>query len=104
MEELKLVNGKAVMDSRDVAEAIDKKHSNLMRDISQYVSDISTDSKLNPSNSFIESKYQDAKGEFRKCYLLTKQGCKFVTKLDPITATALCVLAFVIGYLMGYVV
>lgn len=25
-------------------------------------------------------------------------------KLDPITVTALCVLAFTIGYLMGYVV
>ena len=24
-------------------------------------------------------------------------------KLDPITVTALCVLAFVIGYLIGYV-
>lgn len=25
-------------------------------------------------------------------------------KLDPITVTALCVLAFVVGYLVGYVV
>lgn len=80
MNELKVkqLDGQAVMDSRDVAEAIDKKHSNLMRDISRYVSDISTDSKLNSLNFFIESKYQDAKGEFRKCYLLTKQGCEFV--------------------------
>lgn len=78
MEELKLVNGKAVMDSRDVAKMVEKQHKNLIRDISRYIKDIETGSDLSPLNFFIESNYEDAKGEVRKCYLLTKQGCEFV--------------------------
>lgn len=67
-----------VIDSRDVAKMIGKSHAHLMRDISRYVNDILTDPKLDSLDFFIESSYEDAKGELRKCYLLTKQGCEFV--------------------------
>lgn len=67
-----------VIDSRDVAKMIGKTHAHLMRDISQYINDILTDPKLDSLDFFIESSYEDAKGEVRKCYLLTKQGCEFV--------------------------
>lgn len=76
---MKLLNfeGQSVLDSRDVAKMTGKRHSNLMRDIDKYVSDL-TDSNLSSLNFFIQSDYTDKKGEIRKCYLLTKQGCEFV--------------------------
>ena len=67
-----------VIDSRDVAKMLGKSHAHLMRDIRDYIDDILTDPKLDSLDFFIESSYKDAKGEVRKCYLLTKQGCEFV--------------------------
>ena len=67
-----------VIDSRDVAKMVGKSHAHLMRDIRDYIDDILTDPKLDSLDFFVESSYKDAKGEVRKCYLLTKQGCEFV--------------------------
>ena len=67
-----------VIDSRDVAKIVGKSHAHLMRDIRDYIDDILTDPKLDSLDFFIESNYKDAKGEVRKCYLLTKRGCEFV--------------------------
>lgn len=78
MDELKLINGKAVMNSRDVAKMIDKNHAHLMRDITRYINDLSADPKLDSLNFFLESSYLDKQGKDRPCYLLTKQGCEFV--------------------------
>lgn len=75
---IKQVNSQEVMDSRDVAKMINKTHAHLMRDIARYINDILTDPKLDSLDFFIESSYEDEKGEVRKCYLLTKQGCEFV--------------------------
>lgn len=75
---IKQVNNQDVMDSRDVAKMINKTHAHLMRDIDRYIKDLATDPKLDSLDFFIESSYEDAKGETRKCYLLTKQGCEFV--------------------------
>lgn len=71
-------NGQPTLDSRKVAKMLGKRHRDLMRDIRRYVSDISTSAELRALDFFIESNYTDAKGETRKCYLLTKQGCEFV--------------------------
>lgn len=76
--ELLNFEGKNVLDSRQIAEMVEKRHANLIRDIDKYVSDISTNSKLSSLDFFIPSTYTDKKGEVRKCYLLTKQGCEFV--------------------------
>lgn len=62
-----------VIDSRDVAKMVGKSHAHLMRDIRDYIDDILTDPKLDSLDFFIESSYKDAKGEVRKCYLLTKK-------------------------------
>lgn len=64
-EKLKLINGKAVMNSRDVAKMIDKNRAHLMRDIARYINDLSADPKLDSLNFCIESKYQDAKDGIR---------------------------------------
>ena len=78
VEIIKQVNDQEVMDSRDVAKMIAKRHRDLMRDIRRYISDMATSAKLRALDFFIESTYKDAKGETRECYLLTKQGCEFV--------------------------
>ncbi len=77
-ELIKQVNNQEAMDSRDVAKMIGKRHRDLMRDIRRYISEMATSAKLRALDFFIESTYEDAKGETRECYLLTKQGCEFV--------------------------
>lgn len=78
VEIIKKANDREVMDSRDVAKMIGKRHRDLMRDIRRYISEMVTSAKLRALDFFIESSYEDAKGETRDCYLLTKQGCEFV--------------------------
>ncbi|MEK1430081.1 Rha family transcriptional regulator [Limosilactobacillus fermentum] len=88
-EIIKQVNDREVMDSRDVAKMIGKRHRDLMRDIRRYISDLEEsaklrsrdmemDPKLDSSKFFIESSYVSQQGKELPCYLLTKQGCEFV--------------------------
>ncbi len=85
------------IDSRKVAEIIEKQHKNLIRDIKQYCKELvelkiepvnSNQLKIEPVDFFIESVYVDAKGERRPCYLVTKKGCEFIAhKLTGIKGT-----------------
>lgn len=80
-----------VVDSRDVAEMVERRHDNLLRDISGYIriiernnvlrsEDVTRDNELgfSPVDFFIPSTYKDSKGETRPCYLITKKGCDMV--------------------------
>lgn len=71
------VNGKFLIDSREVAEVTDKKHKDLMRDIRNY-SDILLSADLRSVDFFIESTYQDSTGRTLPCFLLTRKGCDMV--------------------------
>lgn len=71
------INGKLLVDSREVAEMVGKQHSHLLRDIKGYA-DILTESNFGLSEFFIESSYQDSTGRTLPCYLLTKKGCDMV--------------------------
>ena len=73
-------NGVDVTDSRDVAKMIRKTHSNLIRDIRNYIEgmDENMDSNLISSDFFIESTYQDKYDREKPCYLITKKGCEFI--------------------------
>lgn len=79
MNELKLVshNGQALADSRDVAAMIEKRHDNLVRDISGYVAILET-SKLRAQDFFIQSTYVTQQNKTAKYFLLTKIGCDMV--------------------------
>lgn len=70
-------NGIAVMDSREVAEWVEKNHKDLMRDIRGY-EEILTGASLRSLDFFIPSTYKDAKGEERPNYLITRKGCEMV--------------------------
>lgn len=70
-------DGIRAIDSREVAEMIEMRHTDLLRKVAKY-EDILTNAKLRSLDFFIPNEYQDSKGETRKCYLLTKKGCDMV--------------------------
>lgn len=70
-------NGQLLVESREVAVMTGKQHKDLMRDIRNY-DEILTGANLRSLDFFIESTYQDGKGETRPCYLLTRKGCDMV--------------------------
>ena len=80
MKNLTIKNHKGinVIDSREVAEMIGKKHDNLLRDIRGYIKVIEESSKLRSQDFFIESTYKNSQNKSQPCYLLTKQGCEMV--------------------------
>ena len=73
-------HGKNVIDSREVAEMVEKQHKNLLRDITGYIKimEKSTGLKIEPSDFFIHSTYQDSTGRELPCYLITKKGCDMI--------------------------
>lgn len=76
--QLMLVDGQQVLDSREVAKMIGKRHDHLVRDIRRYINDIDDSPKLGAPQFFIKSTYKSKQGKNLPCYLLTKQGCEFV--------------------------
>lgn len=71
-------NGKLLVDSREVAEMIGKRHDHLIRDIQGYIKVIEDGSNLSSQDFFIESTYKNSQNKIQPCYKLTKQGCEMV--------------------------
>ena len=65
------------LDSREVAEMIEKAHCELLKDMRRYASQFN-EGNLPYVEFFTESTYKDAKGETRPCYRITKKGCEFI--------------------------
>lgn len=75
------------LDSREVAEMVEKKHYNLIRDIKGYVDEL-TELKIEFSDFFRESIYKDSTGRTLPRYDITKKGCEFIAhKLTGIKGT-----------------
>lgn len=70
-------DGEFYADSRDVAEAIDRRHCDLLRAIDGYC-EILNESNFALVDFFVEAEYEDSKGEKRPCYLITKKGCDMI--------------------------
>lgn len=77
------------LDSREVAEMVEKQHKNLLRDINEYIKEMeglgklknelsSKLPKINPSDFFIPSTYTSEQGKELPCFLVTKKGCEFI--------------------------
>lgn len=66
------------IDSRDIAEMMDKRHSDLVRDIDTHVKAMSQNANLRSDDYYIESSYQAGTGKSYRCYLLTKLGCEMI--------------------------
>ena len=79
------------LDSREVAEMIEKQHKNLIRDIKRYLADFS-ELNIEPAEFFRENVYKDEQGKDRPCYKITKNGCEFIAhKLTGVKGTAFTV-------------
>lgn len=79
MNKLQIVNhnGQLLVDSRDVAEMVERNHADLLRNIRGYM-DILGKSNFALADFFIESYYSDAQGKPRLHYLITRKGCDMV--------------------------
>lgn len=79
MNELKIINkdGQLLVESREVAEMVDKRHSDLIRSIDNFYN-VLLNAKMRPADFFITDSYKDGSGKENRCYLLTKKGCDMV--------------------------
>ncbi|MEW3992265.1 Rha family transcriptional regulator [Bacillus altitudinis] len=71
-------NGQLLVDSREVAEMIGKRHDHLVRDIDGYFKILEENPKLGALNFFIMSTYKTKQNKEVKHYLLTRKGCDMV--------------------------
>lgn len=70
-----LKNDEALTDSLSVAEYFHKQHKDVIRKIENILAE---DSAQNCARCFRISKYKDAKGEYRKKYLMNRDGFTFL--------------------------
>ena len=79
MNELRVqdFHGNQVIDSRDVAEMVERDHRELLKSIRTY-SKYLTEGEIPLSEFFIESEYKDKTGRILPCYLITKKGCDMI--------------------------
>ena len=79
MNQLKIISmdGKLVIDSRDVAEMVDREHNALLKSIRAYLQYL-TQGGFARSEFFIENTYEDSTGRTLPSFLLTRKGCDMV--------------------------
>ena len=102
MNELQVFNFNQVdvVDSREVAKLVEKRHNDLLRDIRGYIEimEKSGERKIAHSDFFIKSSYKSEQNKEMPCYLLTKKGCDMVankmTGAKGVLFTAAYVTAF----------
>lgn len=70
-------NGQLLVESRQVAEMVDKPHNDLMKSIRQYC-DYLGQGNFSLTDFFIESVYLSDQKKVLPCYLLTRKGCDMV--------------------------
>lgn len=70
-------HGKQVIDSRDVAQMVERDHRELLKSIRTYTKYLN-EGEIPLVDFFIESTYIDSKGQSRPNYLITKKGCDMI--------------------------
>lgn len=83
LDKLKIINhdGRFTVDSRAVADMIEKDHAHLLRDIKGYAEtlDNGENPRLDSLNFFIPHAYSvEGNNKIYPCYLLTRKGCDMV--------------------------
>lgn len=68
---------KTTITSMEVAQMVDKKHSELLKDIRRYVGQLA-EGKIPSGDFFTENTYLDANNQSRPCFMVTKKGCEFI--------------------------
>ena len=79
MNDLKIIkhNNILMVDSRDVAEMVDKPHDQLMRSIRTYIEYMES-AKMQSQEFFNESHYFNVQNKEQPCFWLTRKGCDMV--------------------------
>ena len=81
------------LTSMEVAEMIGREHNELLKTIRRFVSQmekiaVGENSHGSKSEYFEESTYEDANGQRRPCFNVTKKGCEFIAhKMNGIKGT-----------------
>lgn len=76
-KELSQVKENKTLSSLEIAEMVEKRHNELLKDLRRYESYLN-EGKIPLVDFWQESTYRDAKGEVRPCYQITKKGCEFI--------------------------
>lgn len=71
------MNGELYADSREVAEVIERPHSDLLKSIRKYC-EFLTEGKISVSEYYIPAQYEDSTGRELPCFLITKRGCDMI--------------------------
>ncbi len=66
-----------VITSMEVAQMVDKRHADLLKDIRRYVEQLG-EGKISPSDFFTESNYINEQNKTMPCFFVTKKGCEFI--------------------------
>ena len=70
-------HGKKVVDSREVAEMVEREHYELLKSIRQYAEYLAA-GEIPVGDFFIESTYLDGNNQPRPNFLITKKGCDMI--------------------------
>lgn len=68
---------RTAITSMEVAQMVDKKHADLLKDIRRYVGQLA-EGKISSGDFFSENTYLDTNNQSRPCFLVTKKGCEFI--------------------------
>ena len=75
------------IESREVAEMVEKQHNDLLKDIRRYIEQLG-EGNIPHTDFFTESHYTDKFNREKPCYLVTKKGCEFIAhKLTGVKGT-----------------
>lgn len=75
------------LDSREVAEMVDKEHSKLLKDICRYIGQFG-EAKIGFTDFFKEATYKTGQNKEIPCCRITKKGCEFIAhKLTGVKGT-----------------
>lgn len=78
---MKLLQEKVqTLDSREVAKMVNRRHSDLLRDVENYRNYLAESIERNfaLNEFFLESTYKDSIGRTLPCYQITKKGCELI--------------------------
>lgn len=70
------------INSREIAEMLEKEHKQLMREIRNIV-EVLEGEKISPSMYFIQNEYINSQNKKQPCYLITKMGCEMLGNKQP---------------------
>ncbi len=70
-------DGRLYADSRDVAEAIERPHNDLLKSIRSYCKYLG-EGEISQSNFFVEATYTNEQNREMPCYLITRKGCDMI--------------------------